>query len=230
MLKSPLPAVRLLNYLDDSPYFESMAGDLEEFCVEGRSQVWYWRQTLIALAHHFFRDVWTHKALVLKALIAAWACMPLYNLLRLFALKTLVMAPLDDIWRSSGLGMFATSFDGIPKSLAQGVRTVGTAYLLPACAILILLAWLFGAGTAWLVSRVHRQHQRTLVVLYTASMLVTVLPNAGSFAAAAYAHQSFGAVFHLFLYCANNTALIAGIIVEGLLRQRRGSLVQSATK
>jgi hypothetical protein len=221
MSKSPTAGVRLLNYLDDNPYFESIAGDLDELCVEGRSHAWYWRQALSAVFHHFFRSVWSHKVLAAKALAAAWACMPVYNLLRVLALKTLAMAPLDSVWRNPGLGLFATSFNGIPKSLGEGTRIDGTAYLAPACAVLILMAWIFGAGTGWLVTRMHRQHQRTMVVLYVVSMLVTVLPNIGYYAAAAYANQTFGPVFHLLLYSANNTALVAGILVEGLLRQRR---------
>jgi hypothetical protein len=220
MSKSPKVAVSLLNYLDDSPYFESMIGDLDEFCVEGRSQAWYWRQTLIAVTRQFLRDVWSNRFAALQVLIVVWACMPLYNLVRLFALKILVMAPLD-LWRSLGLTLFATSFDQVPRSLAQGLRSDGTPYLFPACAILILMAWTFGVGTGWLVTRLHPQHHhRTMVILYTASMLATVLPNVGSLAVAAYANQTFGPVFHLLLYSANNTALIAGILVEGLLRRR----------
>jgi hypothetical protein len=221
MPKSPQAAVRLLHYLDDGPYFQSIRGDLDELYGEGRSKAWYWRQALIAVAHCFFRDVWTHRLLAVKVLIAAWACMPLYNMVRLFALKILVMGPLDDFGQAFGLDLFATSFDEIPKSLARGVRSDGMAFLVPACAVLILMAWTFGVATGWLVSRLHRPHHRTMVLLYTASMLATVLPNVGYFAVAAYSNQTFGPVFHLCLYSANNTALIAGIIVGGLLRPRR---------
>ena len=132
------------------------------------------------------------------------------------------MAPLDGVWRNSGLSLFATSFDEVPKSLGRGMRTAGTAYLLPACAILILMAWTFGTATGWLVTRLHRGHYRTMVVLYMASILATVLPNVAYFAVAAYTNQTFGPILHLLVYCANNVALIAGIIAKGLLRQKHG--------
>jgi len=219
MSKSPQAAARLLNYLEDSPYFESMIGDLDEFCVEGRSQAWYWRQTLIAITRHFMRDLWSNRLPALQALILVWACVPLYNLVRLFALKILVMSPLD-LSTYFRRDLFVTSFAEVARSLGQGFRSDGTAFLLPACAILILIAWSFGLATGWLVTRLHRQHHRTLVVLYMASMLATVLPTVGSLAIAAHATQTFGAISHFFVYSANNTALIAGIFMGGLLRRR----------
>ena len=219
MSKSPKTAVRLMNYLDDSPYFESMIGDLDEFCVEGRSRAWYWKQTLIAVTGHFLRDVWSNRFAALQVLIVVCACIPLYNLARLVALQILVMDPLD-LWRPFGLDLFVTSFGEVPKSLAQGLRGYGTLYVIPASAILILMAWTFGVGTGWLVTRLHRRHKRTMVILYTVLILATVLPTVASLGFSAFSNQTFGRAYHLFLYSANNTALIAGILVEGLLRQR----------
>jgi hypothetical protein len=60
-----------------------------------------------------------------------------------------------------------------------------------------------------------------MVILYTGLLLATVLPSVCSLAISAYSNQTFGTVYHLFLYSANNTALIAGILVEGLLRRQR---------
>ena len=98
-----MAATWLLGYLGDSPYFEYMMGDLDEFCVEGRSQSWYWRQTLIAVATRFLRELWSNKFVAFGILVVAWAFMPVYNLGRLVALKALVMReafmPFDDLRR-----------------------------------------------------------------------------------------------------------------------------------
>ena len=222
--KPPLAAAWLLQYLNDSPYFASMIGDLDEFCGDGRSRFWYWRQTLVAIATRFVREIWSHKLLAMKALITGWAFMPVYNLGRLFALKALVTSgafmPFYDLRRTPALNLFKTSFQEIPMSLAKIARSDGSPYLFTACAILLFMAFIFGTGTGLLVARLHRRHYKTMIVLYAVSMLVSVLPNIGDFAVAAYSTRGFGAVSHFLIYCANNTALIAGILIAGFLNSR----------
>jgi hypothetical protein len=222
--KPPIAATWLLGYLGDSPYFESMVGDLDEFCVEGRSRWWYWRQTSVAVFGRFVREIWSNKLTALGILLSAWAFMPIYNLGRLFALKALVTGrafmPVYDWSRTPVLNLFDTSFREIPAFLGKLARNDGWPPLLAACAILILMAFIFGACTGLLVGRLHRQHRNTMIVLYAVSVLVTVLPNIGDFAVAAYSTKSVGAVSHLLIYSANNTSLIAGIVVAGFLNRR----------
>ena len=225
--KPPMAATWLLGYLGDSPYFESMMGDLDEFCVEGRSQSWYWRQTVTAVATRFVREIWSNKLVAVGILMAAWAFMPVYNLGRLVALKALVtreaFMPFDDLRRLPALNLFETSFQEIPVFLGKVSRSDGWPSLLAASAILVLMAFIFGTGTGLLVARLHRQHHKTMIVLYAVSILVTVVPNIGDFAVAAYSTGRFGAVFHFLLYSTNNTALIAGIVVAGFLDRRSGA-------
>ena len=225
--KPPMAATWLLGYLVDQPYFESMMGDLDEFCVEGRSQWWYWRQTLIAITIRFVREIWSNKFVAFGILVAAWAFMPVYNLGRLVALKALVtreaFMPLYDLWRIPALNLFETSFQEIPVFLGRVLRSDGWPSLLAASAILVLVAFVFGTCTGLLVARLDRQHHKTMIVLYAVSMLVTVLPNIADFAVAAYSTRRFGAVFHFLLYSTNNTALIAGIVVAGFLNRRSGA-------
>ena len=222
-----MAATWLLGYLGDSPYFEAMIGDLDEFCVEGRSRWWYWRQTLVAVSSRFVREIWSNKFAAFGILLAAWAFMPIYNLGRLFALKALVRGgafmPVYDWSRTPVLNLFETSFQEIPAFLGKLARNDRWPPLFAACAILIVMAFLFGACTGWLVGRLDRQNRNTMIVLYAVSILVTVLPNIGDFAVAAYSSKSFGAVSHFLIYSANNTALIAGIIVAGLLNRRAGN-------
>lgn len=225
--KPPMAATWLLGYLGDRPYFESMRGDLDEFCVEGRSQWWYWRQTLIAITICFVREIWSNKFVAFGILVAAWAFMPVYNLGRLVALKALVtreaFMPLYDLWRIPALNLFETSFQGIPVFLGKVFRSDGWPSLFAASAILVLVAFIFGTCMGLLVARLDRQHHKTMIVLYAVSMLVTVLPNIGYFAVAAYSTRSFGAVSHFLIYSTNNTALIAGIVVAGFLNRRSGA-------
>jgi hypothetical protein len=222
--KPPVAAAWLLQYLNDSPYFDSIIGDLEEFCGEGRSRFWYWRQTLVALATHFAGEIWNHKLLALKALVIAWACMPIYNLGRLLAVKALVgdwnITSFYDLWSNPSLNVFATYFSEIPRVLGQVSRNHGSLYLYSACAILVLVAWSFGAGMGRLVARLNPRHRKTMVSLYLASILVSVLPNITGLAIAAYSTRSSGAINQLLIYSANNTALIAGIVLAGLLYRR----------
>ena len=134
--KPPIAAAWLLQCLNDSPYFESMIGDLEEFCGEGRSRFWYWRQTLVAIASHFAGEIWNHKLLAMKALVTAWAFMPVYNLGRLFAIKALVgdwnFTSIYDLARNPSLDVFATYFNEIPRVLGQASRNEGCIYCQPA--------------------------------------------------------------------------------------------------
>jgi len=224
--KPPMAATWLLGYLGDSPYFESMMGDLDEFCVEGRSQSWYWRQTVIAVATRFVREIWSNKFVAFGILVAAWAFMPVYNLGRLVALKALIMReafmPFDDLRRIPALNLFETSFPEIPVFLGKVSRSDGWPSLLAASAILVLMAFIFGTCMGLLVARLHRQQHKTMIVLYAVSILVTVVPNIGDFAVAAYSIKSFGAVSHLLIYSANNASLLGGIVVAGFFNRRCG--------
>jgi hypothetical protein len=221
--RSAMAATWLLRYLNDTPHFDSIVGDLEEFRSEGRSQAWYWRQTLVAVASHFARDIWKHKLLAFRGLAVAWALMPAYNLGRLLAVKASIagrsFTPLLDFGRTPALKLFETSFQEIPRSLGVA-RNAGSPHFLAACAILVVIAVIFGAATSLIVGRLHPQHHKTIIALYALTMLITVLPNAGSLTLAAYSSRKFGSVLHVLIYCANNTALITGIVVGGFLYQR----------
>jgi hypothetical protein len=222
--RSALTATWLLKYLNDTPHFDSLMGDLEEFCSEGRSQSWYWRQTLVAVVSHFVRDIWSHKLLVFRGLVVVWALMPAYNLGRLLAVKAVAagwnLTSLFDFRPTLALDLFETSFREIPRSLGHVARSAGSPYLVAACAILVFIALVFGTATSVLVGRLHPRHHKTMIVLYALTMLLSLLPNAGSLAVAAYSSRSFGSILHVLIYCANNTALITGIVAGGLLYQR----------
>jgi hypothetical protein len=149
--------------------------------------------------------------------------MPVYNLGRLLAVKASVaswsLMPLLDFRRTPALNLFETSFREIPRSLGVA-RNAGSPHFVAACAILALIALIFGTAASLLVGRLHSQHHKTIIALYALTMLITVLPNAGSLTLAAYSSRTLGTVLHALIYCANNTALLTGIVAGGFLYQR----------
>jgi hypothetical protein len=199
-------------------------GDLEEFRFEGRSQSWYWRQAFVAVASHFVRDIWSQRLLAFRALVVVWTLMPAYNVGRLLAVRALAAGwnfmSLFDLRGTLALDLFGTSFHEIPRSLAHVASSAGSLYLVAACAILVSIALVFGTATSVLVGRLHPQHHKTMIVLYALTMLASLLPNAGSLALAAYTSRRFGTFLHVLIYCANNAALVAGIVAGGFLHQR----------
>jgi hypothetical protein len=128
--------------------------------------------------------------------------------------------PVYDWTRTPVRNLFETSFREVPAFLGELARNDGGPPLFAACAILILMAFIFGTCTGLLVGRLQRQHRNTMIALYAATVLVTVLPNIGGFAVVAYSTKTFGAVSHFLIYSANNTSLIAGIIAAGFLNRR----------
>jgi hypothetical protein len=86
--------------------------------------------------------------------------MPAYNLGRLLAVKVSVgwsFRPLLDFRRTPALQFFETSFQEIHRSLAVA-RSAGSPHLLAACAILAVIALVFGIATSLVVGRLHSRH------------------------------------------------------------------------
>src|SRR5581483_5080074 len=114
---------------------------------------------------------------------------------------------------------FDTSFQEIPRSLAVA-RNAGSPHFLAACAILAIIALIFGTTISLVLGRLHSQQHKSIITLYALTMLITVLPNIGSLTVAAYSSPSSGTILHVLIYGANNTALITGIVAGGCLYQR----------
>lgn len=74
MRSAPPPrlATWLLKHFGCSPNNPSVIGDLNERYRQSRSYLWYWRQAVLAIVVSFFKEVWSHKLLAMRALLIGW--------------------------------------------------------------------------------------------------------------------------------------------------------------
>jgi hypothetical protein len=77
------------------PHDESLLGDLLEQFADGRSRLWFWRQTVVACGLGIAGQVSAHKWLSARALATGWA------LYFLTATSVIFMLPIVDRWMSA---------------------------------------------------------------------------------------------------------------------------------
>jgi len=137
----PRVATWLLRHFGSSPNNDAVIGDLNERYGHGRSDVWYWRQALLAIVVSVFKEVWNHKILTLRAIVIGWAVFVVsrYGFSLTWELLS-ALASWSRIWRHNWI----TIAIQIPEVLLSGVL----------------------AG--WLVARLHRQSQKAMVLAYAA--------------------------------------------------------------
>lgn len=133
---------------------DCLIGDLLEEYGSGRSDAWYWKQVLMAVAIAFYREISAHKLLAVRAVLVGHVFaevaysmleLPLFNLLSRFAFGSGLVA---GTWWMHG-------------------------YIYPWAAIACLSA----AGIGWVVARLHRSYQRAMVFVYAVAQLLFGLPE-----------------------------------------------------
>jgi hypothetical protein len=150
----PAAAVWLLdafNVTDNNP---ALIGDLAQERSAGRSSVWFWRQVLAAIGFAVGEEIYNHKLLTIRAVIAGEAAV----LLSYFAL----IGALGSHW----FAMFCISvFTPLRLPFLSDVWSLWLAKSM----IVVVIVCMFGG---WIVGRLHRDHRGTFVVLFAALQFI----------------------------------------------------------
>lgn len=131
----------------------SLVGDLDEEHADGRSRAWYWRQVVGALAVGYSRALRMHSLSFILAVAAGCA--------------------VTIAWH------FADNFIFLPVNLWRIRQHPWTAAaVLYFSGLLLTRASVFGLCfvSAWVVTRVHRAHQRAVLVAFVLALTAQHIP------------------------------------------------------
>ncbi len=149
----PAAAIWLLNVFKVPESNPALAGDLTEEYSGGQTAAWLWRQVLAAIAFTIAKEIFSHKLLTIRAVIAGEAAV----LLSYFALIRALSSHWFAVFRISVLAPLRLPF------LSEFLIL-----LLPESMIV------FGFG-GWIVGRLHRDHRATFVVLFATLQSIVLL-------------------------------------------------------
>jgi hypothetical protein len=124
---------------------DSLAGDLVEQYLLGRSPLWLWRQVLGAIVVSSAHLIWRHRILALRALMIGWGASYVFG---------------KCYWE------FVISPLGLAPQGLQRLQFVNALFL-----VTVLHRALLWASTGWLVGRLHRPYQRPMVLAFLSTIL-----------------------------------------------------------
>lgn len=153
---APRTATWLLERLGGGPRFEPLIGDLIEQFEEGRSRLWYWRQAAGAVANHVLGALRTHAPSFIGAIFAG--CL------------------LNSLWQ---LGC-SVAFQSVYVHLAEVKQhpwTLEALLRLAGMQANMASEYALCFTSAWLVTRVHRAHQRAVLLAFVAALIARNLPT-----------------------------------------------------
>jgi len=148
MKRPPAAATWLLNHLYVSRHTETVIGDLLERYQATPSALWYWRQALAAIVSSVADEIWTHKALAIRALLIGCAAAWLFG----FLLYYVARGP---------VGTIVEALSGESRHIFFG--TWGQCIAL--------------GGASWVVGRLHRENGGAMVFVFAGFLLVIRLPE-----------------------------------------------------
>jgi hypothetical protein len=166
----PRPATWLLERLAGIADFDPLIGDLAEQFAQGRSRFWYWWQTVGVLGLELARILRRHGLSFAAAVLAGCALTQLWMLGSSHAFQPLY-ANLPQVgahaWTAAALQRFA----GLQlNAISNSVLTY---------------------ATVWMVTRVHRAHQRAVLMVFVAALMAPRLPGIGRLLIDAVIHARF---------------------------------------
>lgn len=152
----PRPATWLLERLGGSSDLDPLIGDLAEQFAQGRSRFWYWWQTLGVLVLELVRILRRHGLSFAAAVLAGCA--------------------LTQGWMLGSSYAFQPLYANLPQVSAHP----WTAAALLRVAGMQLNAFSNGVltfATVWMVIRVHRAHQRAVLMVFVLTLMAPRLPG-----------------------------------------------------
>jgi hypothetical protein len=153
---APRAAIWLLEKLGGGSRFEPLIGDLVEQFASGRSRFWLWRQATGALAHHILEVLRTHALSFISAVLAGCALNWLWQFACSFAFQSVYVnlaAVKQHPWTFGAFARLA----GMQANMAAEYALCFT--------------------SAWLVTRLHRAHQRAVLLAFTTVIIAQSLPT-----------------------------------------------------
>ncbi len=152
----PRAATWLLERLGRGPRFDPLIGDLVEQFEAGRSRLWYWRQATGALASLVFGALRKHAPSFIGAILAGCVLTSLWQLACSLAFQP-IYVNLAEVKQH-------------PWSLQALLRLAGMQANMAA-------AYALCFTSAWLVTRVHRAHQRAVLLAFVTALIARALPT-----------------------------------------------------
>lgn len=145
----PRLATWLLEGLGSGGRVEELIGDLTEQFTAGRSRLWYWRQAGGALALDLLRTLRIHGLSFIAAVLVGYA--------------------LTSLWVFANNLAFAALYQSLdarpqPRTVDMLMRFLGVRAAQASDTILTFVS-------AWLVMRIHRAHQRAVLLTFAAAVV-----------------------------------------------------------
>jgi len=157
----PRIAAWMLRHFGCSPNNDAVIGDLDERYRLGRSRLWYWRQTLIAIAIGLFHEVWRDKARTIAAIGTGWIMLGVYRLIRdrLLDVISFELSP------QTALAQYVFS-RLLPRGWLIYYQWV---YFVLLALVVATLGAIFGAFSGWVVAKFRPSSRNPIVVAYAVS-------------------------------------------------------------
>jgi hypothetical protein len=140
----------LLKHFGSSPNNDAIIGDIAEQYSQGHSRAWYWRQVCVAIVMGLVNECRGHKWITARALLIGWTLLFFSPSPFNFLLRDLLFA------------------------FASWSRWWRQAWILPLT--FTLYAAFFFMISGWLIARLHRPHQVSMVLIFALSSCCVVWP------------------------------------------------------
>jgi len=169
-------ATWMLKHFGSGPNNDALLGDLAEQYLQKDSALWYWRQAMKAIPVSFCEEIRGHKRIAARALLTGWVAWILGGLL-IFPLAFFGTSVGYDFEPRHPIGT-AWSFMWMP---VLGQANLARPFYPFVFAVAVALPFIVGAMCGWLVARLHRNQQRSAVLLFAVSILLMDLLLFGPF-------------------------------------------------